>query len=334
MSDAAALMRAVWHDTTGPARQVLQTGTLPVPQPGPGEVRVRVQWSGINPTDVKRRDGRSGPMAFDRVVPHMDGSGWIDAVGAGVDAGRIGQPVWLHRAAWQRPGGTCAQFTRIRHDRAVPMPAGLDLRIGATLGVPALTAHRAVLGLGPVRGKTVLVTGGAGAVGFYAIQLARWQGATVLATVSDPTKAQEALRAGAHGVIDYRRDDPVAEVMRLTAGAGVDHLVDVDLGANLPVTVEVMKTHGTVAAYGSTRVPTPSLPFYRMQQRSLTVTFIALFSLPEALEQQASADVSAWLATGRLVPPRLHEYALDDTAAAHEAVEQGVLGKVLVHVGA
>lgn len=326
-------MQAVSYETTGTARAVLRRGALPMPEPGVGEVRVRVAWSGVNPTDVKRRDGRSGPMPFDRVVPHMDGSGWIDAVGSEVDPARVGQAVWLHRSAWQRPWGTCAEYTVIRQDRAVPLPAGMDLRLGATLGVPALTAHRAVAGFGSVRGKTVLVTGGAGAVGFYAIQLARWSGATVLATVSDEIKAQEALRAGAHAVMDYRRDDLVAQVMGLTQGAGIDHLVEVDLGANLPTTVQIMKSHGTIAAYASTREPMPSLPFYRMQQRSLTVSFIALFSLPDEMERQATADVCAWLATGGIVPPRLHEFALDDTAAAHEAVEQGVLGKVLVRVG-
>lgn len=325
-------MRAVWYDTTGPARQVLQCGTLATPVPGPGQVRVRVQWSGVNPTDIKRRDGRSGPKGSDRIVPHMDGSGLIDAVGPGVDPARVGQPVWLHRAAWQSPWGTCAEHTVIRQDRAVPLPSGMDLRIGATLGVPALTAHRAVFGFGPVRGKTVLVPGGAGAVGFYAIQLARWGGATVVATASSDAKAQEAIRAGAQAVINYRSEDFVRRVMALTDGAGVDHLVEVDFGTNLPITVQLMKSQGTVAAYGSTGEPSPVVPFHAMQRRSLTVMFIALFSLPEALERQASADVCDWLASGALVPPRYQEFTLEQAVAAHEAVERGVQGKVLVRV--
>jgi NADPH2:quinone reductase len=161
-------MRAAWYERTGAARDVLQVAAMDDPMPGPREVRVRVHWSAVNPTDVKRRAGTSGPLPFARVVPHMDGSGIIDAVGAEIDPARVGQRVWIHRAAWKRPFGTCAQYAVLPQDRAVELPACVDLRMGATLGVPALTAHRAVFGFGPVHDRVVLVTGGAGAVGFYA----------------------------------------------------------------------------------------------------------------------------------------------------------------------
>ncbi|HYF19625.1 MAG TPA: alcohol dehydrogenase catalytic domain-containing protein, partial [Ramlibacter sp.] len=178
-------MKASWYEKNGPARDVLQVGTMDTPSPGPGEVRVRVQWAGINPSDVKRRAGWNGQrIPFPRVIPQMDGSGVIDQVGAGVDPGRVGQRVWLHSTGWKRPFGTAAEFAVTPEHRAVRLPDNVDLRVAASFGVPALTAHRAVFGAGAVQGRTVLVTGGAGAVGFYAIQLARWGGARVLATAS------------------------------------------------------------------------------------------------------------------------------------------------------
>jgi len=325
-------MQAAWYEQTGPAREVLQVGDLPTPTPGPGEVRVRVHWSGVNPTDVRRRAGGSGPIPFARVVPHMDGSGVVDAVGAGVDAGRVGESVWLHRAAWKRPGGTCAEYCVVPHTHAVALPSGIDLRAGATLGVPALTAHRAVFGFGDVRGRTVLVTGGAGAVGFYAIQLARWGGARVIATASDETKQAEALRAGAEAVIDYRREDVAQKVRALTAGAGVDHLVEVDFGGNLAATTELMKPYGTIAAYASMGDRTPALPFYPMQARALSLMIIALFDLPAPLQATASAEVSQWLREGAPRFPAIREYSLADVAEAHEAVDQASPARALLRL--
>lgn len=325
-------MQAAWYEQTGPAREVLQVGKLPTPTPGPGEVRVRVHWSGVNPTDVRRRAGGSGPIPFARVVPHMDGSGVVDAVGAGVDPARVGESVWLHRAAWKRPGGTCAEYCVVPHTHAVTLPTGIDLRAGATLGVPALTAHRAVFGFGEVRGRTVLVTGGAGAVGFYAIQLARWGGARVIATASDESKQAEAMRAGAEAVIDYRHEDVPQRVRALTAGAGVDHLVEVDFGGNLAATTELMKPYGTIAAYASMGDRTPALPFYPMQLRALSLMIVALFDLPAPLQATASTEVSQWLREGKPRFPATREFSLVQVAEAHEAVEQASTARALLRL--
>ena len=328
-------MKAAWYERLGAAREVLQVGEVEHRTPGPGEVQVRIHWSGVNPTDVKRRAGASGPLPFARVIPHMDGSGIIDAVGPGVDSARIGQPVWLHRAAWKRPQGTCAEAVVLPQELAQPLPSGIDLRVGATLGVPALTAHRAVFGFGPVRDRTLLVTGGAGSVGSYAIQLARWGGARVIATVSSELKADHARRSGAQAVINYRQEDVARRVLELTGGLGVDHLVEVDFGTNLAATVLLMKSQGTIAAYASAGEPQPALPVYAMQRKSLSLMFVALFELPPAVQQAAADDVNAWLAAGSFEPPSIHAFDLDEVAAAHEAVEQAAVpGKVLVRVGA
>lgn len=325
-------MAAAWYDHPGTAREVLQVGALKAPVPGPGELRVRVHWSGVNPTDVKRRAGASGPLPGPRVIPHMDGSGVVDAVGAGVDPARVGQRVWLHRAGWKRALGTCATHCVLPQALAVPLPDGIDLRMGATLGVPALTAHRAVFGFGDVRGRTVLVTGGAGAVGFYAIQLARWGGAHVIATASGERKQAEALRAGAQAVIDYRRENVTERVLALTGGQGVDHLVEVDFGGNLAATTALMKPYGTIAAYASAGERQPALPFYPLQAKAITLMLVALFDLPQTLQAQASADVSRWLQEGEPRLPPVREFSLAEVADAHEAVEAGALGRTLIRL--
>ncbi len=327
-------MQAAWYERNGPAREVLQVGTMDAPAPGPGEVRVRVHWSGINPSDVKRRAGwNNQAIPFPRVIPQMDGSGVIDQVGEGVDPGRVGERVWLHSTAWKRPFGTAAEYAVTPPHRAVHLPDGIDLRVAASLGVPALTAHRAVFGAGAVAGRTVLVTGGAGAVGFYAIQLAKWGGARVLATTSGGEKAAEAQRAGADGLVDYRREDVAARVLELTSGQGVDLVVDVDFGANLPATLKVIRPHGTITTYASMGAPHPAIPFYDMMTKNLRVLWVFVYELPNPMLAQAGLDIEAWLASGQAQFPRMHEFALADIVAAHEAVEAGTLGKVGVRVG-
>ena len=327
-------MKAAWYEKNGPARDVLRVGTMETPHPGAGEVRVRVHYAGINPSDVKRRAGWNNQrIPFPRVVPQMDGSGVIDEVGEGVDRHRVGERVWLHSTGWKRPFGTAAEYAVTPQDRALPLPERIDLRVGASLGVPALTAHRAVFGQGSVSGRTVLVTGGAGAVGFYAIQLARWGGARVLATASGGVKNEEALRAGAEAVVDYRREDVAARVLELTGGHGVDHLVEVDFGANLPVTLKVLKPHGSIATYASMGQPLPAIPFYEMMNRNLRLLWVFVYELPEPVLAQAGLEIYAWLDGGQAKFPALHEYPLDEIAAAHEAVEAGALGKVVVRIG-
>lgn len=325
-------MKASWYEQTGPAREVLRIGELDAPIAKQGEVRVRIQWAGVNPSDVKRRSGwNSQRMAFPLVVPQMDGSGHIDQVGEGVDPKRIGERVWVHSAGWKRAYGAAAEFAVMPAHQAIELPAHVDLRLGASLGVPALTAYRAVFGCGPVQGKTVLVTGGAGAVGFYAIQLARWGGAKVVATASE-SKRQEAGRAGAELVIDYRQEDVVAKVLEFTAGQGVDHVVDVDFGANLPATIKLLKAHGSIATYASMAQPTPTIPFYEMMTRNLRLSWVFVYELPQLALIEAAAEINRWLG-GPIELPRFHEFSLDTIVEAHEAVESGCQGKVLVRVG-
>src|SRR5262249_2809851 len=226
-------MKAAWYEKTGNAREGLRVGELPDPEPGPGEVLVRVHFSGVNPSDVKSRAGLRGGMAFPRVIPHSDGAGVIEAAGRAVDPGHVGERAWLWNGQWSRAYGTAAERIALPAAQAVPLPAEVGFTAGACLGIPALTAHRSVFADGPVAGQTVLVTGGAGTVGHYAIELAKFGHANVIATVSGPEKARAARTAGADHVLDYRREDVAARVLEITGGAGVDRIVEVEFGGNL-----------------------------------------------------------------------------------------------------
>jgi NADPH2:quinone reductase len=318
-------MRAVWYEKLGPAHQVLKAGEMPDPQPGPGEVRVRIAYSGVNPSDVKRRAGSSvGAMPFPRVIPDMDGSGIIDRAGPGVDPKRVGERVWLHSTQWKRPYGTAAEYVVTPSGRAISLPENVSMEAAASLGVPAMTAHRAVFGPGPVTGKTVLVTGGAGAVGFYAIQLAKWAGARVIATVSGGDKAALAKNAGADVAVNYKTakvDEPV------------DHIVEVDFGANLPQSLACLKDGGSIATYASMGKPEPAIPFYPMMFKNLRVLWVFVYEMPTEAIEAAGRDVNAWLKTGRAVLPPFTKFPLEKLADAHAAVEGGAVGKVLVQCG-
>jgi NADPH2:quinone reductase len=314
-------MRAVWYEKLGPAHEVLQAGEMPDPAPGAGEVRVRIAYSGVNPSDVKRRSGASvSAMPFPRVIPDMDGSGVIDRVGPGVDERRVGERVWLHSTQWKRPYGTAADYAVTPGHRAIALPKNVSLEAGASLGVPAMTAHRAVFAPGSVTGSTVLVTGGAGAVGFYAIQLAKWAGARVIATVSSAEKARLATRAGADVVVDYKKD---------SVSEKVDHIVEVDFGANLPATLACLKDGGSVATYASMGKPEPALPFYPMMFKNLRLFWVFVYEMPAQAIEAAAREVNAWLASGRAVFPPFTAFPLERLADAHAAVEKGAVGKVL-----
>jgi NADPH:quinone reductase len=318
-------MRAVWYEKLGPAHDVLKAGEMPDPQPGPGEVRVRIAYSGVNPSDVKRRGGSSvGAMPFPRVIPDMDGSGIIDHAGAGVDPRRVGERVWLHSTQWKRPYGTAAGYVVTPSGRALSLPENVSMEAAASLGVPAMTAHRAVFGPGPVTGKTVLVTGGAGAVGFYAIQLAKWAGARVIATVSGGDKAALASKAGADVVVNYK----TAKVQE-----PVDHIVEVDFGANLPQTLACLKDGGSIASYASMGKPDPAVPFYPMMFKNLRLLWVFVYEMPPEAIEAAGREVNAWLKTGRAVLPPFTKFPLEKLADAHAAVESGAVGKVLVQCG-
>ena len=328
-------MKAAWYDKTGPAAEVLVVGDLPDPTPAAGEVRVRIACSGINPSDVKRRAGSTQMPAAggsQRIIPHMDGAGIIDAVGEGVDRTRIGERVWLHSTMHRRTAGTAATLAVTPSFRANPLPADSSYSIGAGLGVPAMTAHRAVFGQGGVTGRTVLVTGGAGAVGFYAIRLAKWRGARVIATVSGAAKAAEATRAGADAVVNYKTENVIERVKALTDGKGVDHIVEVDFGANLATSISVLPQSGTIASYASMTQPEPTIPFYKMMTKNLNVLWVAVYDMPRTAIDDAARDIHSWLATGKAVHPAHHAYSLDAIAQAHSAVEQHAVGKVVVTV--
>ena len=326
-------MRAVWYTDFGSAAEVLQIGTIEAPEPGPGEVRVRLAASGVNPVDVKRRRGARGGLPSSRVIPHFDGAGVVDRVGDGVPEARIGERAWVFEAQWQRAFGTAAEFVVVAADRAVELPDNTGFAEGACLGIPAVTAHRCVFADGPVSGQTVVVTGGAGAVGAYAIQFAKLGGAEVIATVSSGEKAAVAAAAGADHIIDYKDEDVAARIEHVTAGAGADRIVEVAFGGNLATSLAALKPNGVIATYASDAVLEPAVPFYALVYKNVTIRHVLVFGLPEAAKRHAVADISRWLEGDSLrhhIGPR---FRLEQTAAAHEAVEAGPLGNVVVEIG-
>ena len=323
-------MRAAWYERTGPAREVLAVGEMPTPAPAPGEVLVRLATSGVNPSDWKTRGG-SRPMAGPRVIPHSDGAGVIEAVGDGVDPARIGERAWIWNGQWKRPFGTAAEYIALPAAQAVRLPDTTTFEAGACLGIPALTAWRAVQTDGGVRGGSVLVAGGAGAVGHYAIQMARLLGARqVIATVSSPAKAAHAREAGADAVIDYRTEEVAAHVRDLTSGRGVDRVVEVDLAANAALLPAVVARDGFCACYGSGK-PDMALPFGPLILSGVAIRFFIVYELPDAARAEGVAQLTAWLEAGALRHAVGATLPLAEIAAAHEAVERGdVLGNVVL----
>ncbi|MEM1066104.1 MAG: NADPH:quinone reductase [Pseudomonadota bacterium] len=326
-------MRAAWYTGFGPAADVLHVGELDDPAPGPGEVLIRVRASGINPSDVKLRAGaRPGAeMAFPQIVPHSDGAGEITAVGTGVPPDRVGQPVWIWNAQWQRAHGTAAELITLPAEQAVPLPETTSYAEGACLGIPAMTAWYALYGDGAdLAGQTVLVTGGAGAVGRYACQMARLGGARVIATVSSDEK-------GAHSTaqewINYRTHDVADCVMRITGGAGVDRIVEVDFGANQNVTLSVLRPGGVIAAYASAADMTPTLQFYPLMFQNITLRMLIVYHLYGAIRARGEAQIAKWLSEEALSHAPVHGGGLDDIAAAHDLVAAGEkLGTVVLNV--
>lgn len=326
-------MKAVWYETTGPAAQVLRHGERPDPVPQIGEVRVRLHTSGVNPSDVKNRSGARGPMALSLQIPHSDGAGVIDAVGPGVATARIGERVYVWNAAWRREAGTCAQSVCLPSEQAVALPGPIDFAAGACLGIPGMTAAHAVFADGDVAGQTVLVTGGAGAVGEIAIQLARWGGARVITTVSGEAKAAVARAAGAHHVINYRSENVVEAVRNVVGQAGVDRVVDVEFGGNLPVTTQIIRPGAVIAAYGSMAVTEPALPFYPLMFANATVRMLLVYLLGPRERGAVIERLAGAMAAGALHPRIALRVPLQDTARAHEAVERGdLIGNVVIDI--
>lgn len=326
-------MRAAYYESVGSASDVIRVGERATPRPQAGEVLVRVHASGVNPSDVKARAGARGAPAYPYVIPHSDGAGVIESIGDGVDRDRLGERVWTWNAAWRRQFGTCAQYVCLPSAQAIALPRNTDFEAGACLGIPAMTACHAALGDGSLAGKSILVTGGAGAVGHYAIQFAKWSGARVITTVSGAAKAAHAKSAGADHVINYREQDVVEAIRELTAGAGVDRIVEVEFGGNLAISTQVLKVGGVIAAYGSMAVPAPTLPFYPMMFNHTTVHMLLVYLLTGPQRQTACHLINQALVGGSLKHPVGARFRLDDTAQAHVAVENGsVIGNVVIAI--
>jgi NADPH:quinone reductase len=320
-------MRAALYDRTGPAREVLRVAEIGRPEPGPGEVRVRVSLSGINPTDWKARAGAVPRPIDDFQIPHQDGAGVIDAVGTGVSPDRVGQQVWLYMAAAGRRWGTAAEWTVVPERHAVALPDGVPAEVAVALGVPAMTAHRCLFSDGPIAGQTVLVAGGAGAVGHFAIELAKHAGARVVSTVSGPEKAELAAKAGADHVVNYR-DADAADQIRAFAPV-VDRVIELALGANLQLDLAVLRPHGRIVNYAADG-DDPVLPVRACMSANVTLEFMLLYGVPQAALEQAILDITMALADGALTALPVTRFGLDDVAAAHEAVEAGTPGKVVL----
>lgn len=327
-------MLAALYDRQGPARDVLRLEEVPTPQPGPGEVRVRIRCSGVNPSDVKSRGGTNRrPVAFPRIIPHSDGAGDIDAVGPGVPAPRIGERVWLWNAQWKRPFGTAAAYIALPSEQAVSLPDDVDYAAGACLGIPAMTAWQVVRMAGAEPGRTLLIAGGAGSVGHYAIQIARARGARVITTISNAAKAQHARQAGASEVIDRHGDDIAAQIAAHTGGTGVDAVIEVDLAANAALLPGVLRPHGAAVVYG-TGAPLANVPSGWMLQNNVSLLFTLVYDLTPADRAAAIAGLQAMLREGRLRHAVALRFPLSEIAVAHEAVEQGAaVGNVVVDVG-
>jgi NADPH:quinone reductase len=322
-------MRAALYDRYGAAREVLRVADVERPEPGPGEVRVKLEASGVNPTDWKSRSGAT-PRPIDGFqIPHHDGAGVIDTVGEGVDPGRVGQRVWLWMAAAGRRWGTAAEWTVVPEQRAVPLPEGVSVELAASLGVPAVTAHRCLFADGPIEGQTILVAGGAGAVGHFAIELAKHAGARVITTVSGPAKAELAAKAGADLVVNYREPDAADQIRSFAGPAGVDHVIELALGANLQLDLAVLKPGGRIVCYAA-EVADPVLPVRACMNANVVLRFVLLYGVPIDALTQAARDITAALEARALTELPVTWFPLDETATAQDAVEAGAVGKVLI----
>lgn len=326
-------MKAAFYEKQGTAKAVLRVGTLPDPVPGPGEVRVSVRISSVNPTDLKTRAGYGGaPMPFPRIVPHQDGAGVIDAVGEGVPTSRVGERVWLYEAQAGRSTGTAAQYTIVPAAQAVLLPDNTTFEVGACLGIPALTAHRCLFADGEIRGKRVLVQGGAGAVGTAAILLAKWAGAWVATTISRPEQAAIAREAGADLIINRRTEDTSTVIMMATGGSGVDRIVEVDLASNVQADLLCIATNGVISSYAAADPnEAVALPALRAMLKAVLVRFVFVYSVPADAKQSAVDALTACLQAEVYRPAIAARYSLDEIVAAHEAQESGkLIGKLLI----
>ena len=323
-------MRAAFYEVNGSARDVLKLGQVDTVTPAKGEVRVRLRTSGVNPSDVKTRAGLIMKMPYPRVIPHSDGAGEIDEVGAGVEKSRVGQRVWIWNAQWMRPFGSAAEYVVLPAGQAVRLPDHIGFDAGACLGIPALTAYHAVTLDGPLHGRTMLISGGAGAVAHYAIQIAKDQGAKVITTVSSAEKAIIVKAAGADAVINYRTEDVSARVKEFTEGRGVDRVIELDIAVNAKTLPGVLVQKGKVVVYG-TSGSEARLPAIFCLLNSICVEFFLVYTL-DARQRAAAIDgVSRMLEKNLLIHNIAAKWPLDRVIDAHEAIESGkMIGNVVL----
>jgi NADPH:quinone reductase len=322
-------MKAAWYEKQGPAREVLTVGEMPDPLPAAGELRIRVAASGINPGDIKKRENAFNlGMPYPRVIPHSDGAGRVDKVGDGVSAEWLGRPVWCYGAQSYRPFGTAAEFTVVPVEQAVPLPQGVSADQGACLGIPGITAHRAVHVAGPVSGRTVLVQGAAGNVGLCAVQLARRAGARVIGTVMSPAEVEIASRGGAHDVL--RNDRELRARIKALAPDGIDHIVEVAFGANIDADVDLLKMGGSIASY-ATNVATPAIPYWQMVFKNIRLFFLGSDDFPKEAKTAAAQDLNAALEAGWAGFEIAERIPLAEIVRAHELAEHPVRrGRIVV----
>jgi NADPH2:quinone reductase len=324
-------MQAVYYEKNGAARDVLRIGEVETPTAGPGEVRVKLAASGVNPSDVKARQGTTRKIAWPRLIPHSDGAGVIDQVGDGVVQSRLGERVWVWNGQWKRAYGTAAQYIAMPAAQAVRLPDDVSFEAGACLGIPAMTAAHAVTLAGAAKDTTLFISGGAGSVSQYAIQFAKMAGAKVITTISSAEKAKAAREAGADHCIDYKREDVGARVMEITGKRGADAVLELDLAANAKLIPAVLRSKGRVIVYGTGGDAMLPAPFCLTQ--SIVVEFFLVYELDRAARERAVGAIDAALAHGALLN-RVSQptFPLADTAAAHEAVERGTIGNVIVRM--
>ena len=324
-------MRAAYYEKNGPVREVLQVAEVETPQPGPGEVRVRLRTSGVNPSDVKSRLGTVRKIAFPRVIPQSDGAGEIDVVGQGVPQTRVGERVWVWNAQWKRAFGTAAEHVVLPAAQAVTLPQSVSFEAGACLGIPAMTASHAVTLAEAEPGRTIFISGGAGAVSHYAIQFAGQRGATVIVTVSSPDKAKIATEAGADHAIDYKREDVGARVKEIIGGRGADAMIELDLTANARLIPAVLRPHGTVVVYGT--MPEATIPAAFCLVNTITLKFFLVYELTPDERAAAIGEITRAIEENRLVHNVAKTFPFTEMAAAHEAVESGkVPGNIVVTI--
>ncbi len=326
-------MKAVWYESIGEAEQVLNYGDLEDPQINDGEVLVKLNTSGVNPSDVKIRAGARGELQFPRIIPHSDGGGIIVEVGEEVSEDRIGERVWIWNGAFGRAFGTCAELIVLPSSQAVAMPENVSFETAACLGIPASTAYYGIFADGPVKDQTILITGGAGAVGYLGIQLAKWSGAHVISTVSGDDKATVAETAGADLVVNYKTDDVIKAVNDFTKGHGVDRILEVEFGGNLSVSEHVIKNNGVIAAYGSVTEANPSVPFYNLMFKSVKLNTYLIYIVADSDRANINQGINAALSDNALTPIIAKSFQLSETVNAHQSVEEGsIIGNVVINI--